>query len=114
MAGGLRGVVTSARLEMKACQGITEIRTELIVVESSRLSEEVRQEMGITKTFPRTIQDAWQYLSEDEELVNELGETFVTSYLAVKQVLMHMVILSNRSASGILSASGTRVKERNG
>ena len=43
--------------------------------------------MGITKTLPRTVEDAWKYLSEDQEMIQALGEKFVESYLSVKQVI---------------------------
>jgi glutamine synthetase len=42
--------------------------------------------MGITKTLPKNVQDAWKLLEEDKQMVHELGEEFVKRYLSVKQV----------------------------
>ena len=57
-----------------------------MVDEASKLSAETRKEMGIVKRLPRTVKDAWKFLSEDSEIVRELGEEFVQAYLAVKKV----------------------------
>jgi glutamine synthetase len=50
------------------------------------MSEMARAEFGITKSLPRSVLDAFEYLSDDKELVNALGERFVKSYLSVKKV----------------------------
>jgi glutamine synthetase len=50
------------------------------------MSEMARAEFGITKSLPRSVMDAFDYLSDDKELVNALGERFVKSYLSVKKV----------------------------
>jgi len=57
-----------------------------MIDEASTMSTIARRSIGITKTLPRTIQDAWKLLLEDKELVRELGENFVQKYLSVKQV----------------------------
>ena len=85
LAAGMIGVKSSTPLKMKACQG-TQLHFFSDKDEPHKLSQSVRQSMGITKTLPRTVQDAWKYLRGDKEMVNELGEKFVESYLSVKQV----------------------------
>jgi hypothetical protein len=52
----------------------------------SSMSEIARAEFGITKSLPRSVVDAFGYLSDDKELVDVLGERFVKSYLSVKKV----------------------------
>ena len=49
--------------------------------------------MGIAKTLPRTVKDAWKFLLEDKEMVKELGEDFVEAYLAVKKVSLQVNLL---------------------
>lgn len=66
---------------------------DLIVGEASKLSVEMRKGMGIVKTLPRTVKDAWKFLLEDQEMVKELGEEFVEAYLAVKQVRLPVNLL---------------------
>jgi glutamine synthetase len=65
----------------------------LIIDEPSKLSGETRKEMGIVKTLPRTVNDAWMFLLEDKEMVKELGEEFVEAYLAVKKVRLQLNLL---------------------
>lgn len=85
LAAGMIGVKSSTPLKMEACQG-TDLYFFTDEDEPNKLAQSVRQSMGITRTLPRTVQDAWRYLHEDKELVQELGENFVKSYLSVKQV----------------------------
>jgi glutamine synthetase len=85
LVAGMIGVKSSTPLKMKACQG-TNSYFFADEDESNKLAQSVRQSMGITKTLPRTVQDAWKYLHEDKKMVKELGEKFVESYLSVKQV----------------------------
>lgn len=85
LAAGMIGVKSSTPLKIKACQG-TKLRFFTDEDEPHKLSQSVRQSMGITKTLPRTVEDAWKHLHEDKEIVKELGEKFVESYLSVKQV----------------------------
>ena len=58
-----------------------------MVDEASKMSQSVRQYMGITKTLPRNVQHAWKLLEQDEQMVQELGEEFINSYLSFKQVI---------------------------
>ena len=50
------------------------------------MSQTARAEFGITRSLPKSVMDAFEYLSDDKELVNALGGTFVKSYLSVKKV----------------------------
>jgi glutamine synthetase len=59
------------------------------------LSEIARAEFGITKSLPRSVLDAFEYLSDDKEMVSMLGERFVQSYLSVKKVEIHYLGLTN-------------------
>jgi len=54
--------------------------------DSSQLTKEVLDEMGISRRLPREVEDSWEYLNQDEEMVEELGEEFVRSYISVKKV----------------------------
>lgn len=62
--------------------------------EPSKLTAETRKAMGITKALPRTVHDAWNFLSADEQLINELGNEFVESFLAVKRVMGLKIVLN--------------------
>ena len=64
----------------------------LIVDEPSQLSAETRKEMGIIKQLPRTVEDAWKFLQEDKEMLQEFGEEFVDAYLSVKQVTFYLFV----------------------
>jgi len=64
----------------------------LIVDEASQLSAETRKEMGIIKQLPRTVEDAWKFLQEDKEMLQEFGEEFVDAYLSVKQVTFYLLV----------------------
>jgi len=64
----------------------------LIVDEPSQLSAETRKEMGIIKQLPRTAEDAWKFLQEDKEMLQEFGEEFVDAYLSVKQVTFYLFV----------------------
>jgi glutamine synthetase len=56
------------------------------IVDSGQLTKEVLDEMGIKKKLPRKVEEAWQYLDRDREIVDMLGEEFVKSYISVKKV----------------------------
>jgi len=56
--------------------------------------------MGIVKRMPRSVQEAWNMLSEDTALVSELGDDFVTKYIAVKEVKDRDVHWANGSVRG--------------
>lgn len=76
IAGGMRGVRSSAPLVTKDCQ-----------VSAASLSERKRTELGITKRMPLNLHEARAYLKQDQELVSDLGEEFVRKFLAVNETL---------------------------
>jgi len=55
------------------------------------MTDDERVAAGITKTLPRSLPQALEYLDEDKELVQELGETFVTSYCHVKKKELDLI-----------------------
>jgi hypothetical protein len=68
----------------------------LTVATPSTMTDDERVAAGITKTLPRSLPQALEYLDEDEELVQELGKTFVTSYCHVKKVSLSMRCTNSR------------------
>jgi glutamine synthetase len=78
------------------------------------LSEETRVEMGIVKKLPRTLIDAWKFLLEDKEMVKELGEEFVKSYISVKEVRSSWMKFADDRPNSIWLARGTKVNRENG
>ena len=54
------------------------------------MSESGRSALGITKTLPKKLPEAWRYLQEDEAMIKVLGKTFVEKYLSVKKVCLGM------------------------
>jgi hypothetical protein len=77
---------------MKPCQGIVDLFGSN-EGESSKLTEEARKDMGITKTLPRNLPDALKLLNNDNALKYVLGDKFVESYIAVKQVWPLLIVI---------------------
>jgi glutamine synthetase len=55
------------------------------------MSESARSALGITKTLPKKLPEAWKYLQEDTAMVEVLGEKFVEMYLSVKKVRIALI-----------------------
>jgi glutamine synthetase len=51
-----------------------------------KMSDDARYKAGITKTLPRSVQEALVNLDTDSKLVKELGQDFVKNYISVKEV----------------------------
>jgi len=86
LAAGMTGVKSGSALNMKACQG-RPVKVYLTNVgESSKLTQGRRDEIGITKTLPRSLPDALALLQKDDTLQEALGIKFVESYISVKTV----------------------------
>ena len=64
----------------------------MYVDDPGSMSESARTSMGITKTLPKKLPEAWQDLQEDKAMVEILGENFVESYLSVKKVCCFRLI----------------------
>ncbi|KZV88780.1 FLU1-II protein [Exidia glandulosa HHB12029] len=76
IAGGMRGVRSSAPLVTKDCQKL-----------ASSLSGDERRELGISRRMPLKLEEARQYLTQDQEMKADLGEDFVKTFLAVNETL---------------------------
>jgi len=57
----------------------------------STLGQEERENLGITERLPNTLQKSLESLSEDEALINTLGQGLVDDYLAVKKAETEML-----------------------
>ena len=93
LAAGILGIQSSTKLDMKPCQGQFFVLVANLLGESHKLSEIDREEMGITRKFPESVLQALSFLSQDELLRETLGEKFALSYLSVKEVYLHLVLL---------------------
>jgi len=60
-------------------------------VDVSTLSEDERENLGITERLPDTLQKSLDCLSENEALINMLGRELVDDYLAVKHAETEML-----------------------
>ena len=70
---GLQGILNKEPLEMKDCGK-----------DPSKLTAKEREELGITRQFPKSIWEALTYLKEDEQLGHVLSKAAVEKYLTVK------------------------------
>lgn len=84
-----------------------------MVDEPGKMTEEARRKAGITKTLPRSVQEALENLDKDSKLVKELGEDFVQKYISVKQVT-RLEGWANCSLRRSMLAVGTRRSGRSG
>ena len=60
-------------------------------VDVSTLTDEEREELGITNRLPSTLQQSLNCLSQDQPLIDMLGQDLVDDYLAVKEAEMKML-----------------------
>lgn len=90
IGAGLQGIVDKEPLKMKDCR-----------FDPSTITAEAREELGITKSFPKSIGEALSSLEADEQLRHILGKSAVETYLTVKraesEMLQRMEPLKRRS-----------------
>lgn len=84
LAAGMLGVKSSSPLKVKSCLGVYH-SSAANIDDPGNMGESERSALGITKTLPKRLLDAWKYLQEDKAMVEVLGETFVGKYLSVKK-----------------------------
>lgn len=77
---GVKGILDQEPLEMKDCPN-----------DPSTITAKEREELGITKQFPKSISEALGYLEADEQLRHVLGNSAVENYLAVKRAESKML-----------------------
>lgn len=74
IGAGVQGVLDKEALSMKDCPA-----------DPAKLSAEERRNLGITKQFPTSIDEALSCLEEDEEVCEILGRSVVDHYTKVKR-----------------------------
>lgn len=57
----------------------------------STITAEEREELGITKQFPKSISEALHYLEKDQQLGQILSKPAVETYVAVKRAESEML-----------------------
>lgn len=77
IGAGVRGVADGADLNWKDCGK-----------DPATLSKEERKELGITKGFPTTLEEALDELEEDDMLEDVLEKEVVARYIGVKKAEM--------------------------
>ena len=77
LAAGLHGLREDFPLMHKDC-----------TVDSSQISDEEREELGITTTLPHSLPESLKSLDEDEVIREALGDVTVDDYVAVKKAEM--------------------------
>lgn len=80
IGAGLQGIVDKEPLEMKDCR-----------FDPSTITAEAREELGITRSFPKSIREALGSLEADEQLRHILGKSAVETYLTVKRAESEML-----------------------
>ena len=80
IGAGLQGIFDKEPLEMKDCPN-----------DPSTISAKAREELGITKQFPKSIGEALSYLEADEQLRHILSKSAVETYLTVKRAESEML-----------------------
>ena len=80
IGAGMQGILDKEPLEMKDCRN-----------DPSTLTTKGREELGITKQFPKSINEALNYLEADEQLQNVLSKPAVDTYLKVKRAESEML-----------------------
>lgn len=80
IGAGLQGILDKEPLEMKDCPR-----------DPSTLTAEAREELGITKQFPKSIGEALSSLEADEQLRQVLGKSAVDIYVMVKRAESEML-----------------------
>ena len=80
LATGLQGVKQELPLQIKDCQ-----------VNPSKLSAEERHELGISKTLPRSLDEALNAFEDDSELQDLLGHELAGNWLAVERATQEML-----------------------
>ncbi|KAF5364993.1 hypothetical protein D9758_008090 [Tetrapyrgos nigripes] len=83
---GLEGIKRKSKLETKDCsyemsKGVWNTKTP------AQMSEQERKQLGITKRFPLTWEEAREKFGSDEMVRKVFGEEFVKKYLSVNKVL---------------------------
>ena len=90
IGAGVQGISDEEPLEVKDCPS-----------DPSTITAEAREELGITKQFPKSIGEALSYLEADEQLRLILSKSAVETYLRVKraesEMLQKMEPLKRRS-----------------
>ena len=80
IGAGVQGILDQEPLEMKDCPN-----------DPSTITAKEREELGITKQFPKSISEALGYLEADEQLRHVLSNSVVENYLAVKRAESKML-----------------------
>ena len=80
IGAGARGVALRPDLSWKDCGK-----------DPATLSEEEKKELGITKGFPTTLEEALEELEEDDVLEDVLQKEVVARYIAVKKAEMGLL-----------------------
>ena len=74
IGAGIKGVEEESKLEMQDCPH-----------DPSQLSQEEREKYGVVKQFPKGIEEALEYLKEDEWMRGVLGEDIMRVYGDIKE-----------------------------
>lgn len=80
IGAGLQGILDKERLEMKDCPS-----------DPSMITAKEREELGITRQFPKSISEALHYLEADQQLRYVLSNSTVETYLTVKRAESEML-----------------------
>lgn len=80
LAAGLIGLRKGSEGEVKDCQA-----------NPSKLDDEQRQALGITKRLPRELKEALKALSDDEELAEVLSKELTSDYVVMKEAEQEML-----------------------
>ena len=80
IGAGLQGILDEEPLEMKDCPS-----------DPATLTAQARKELGITRQFPKSIDEALSSLEADEQLHHILSKSAVETYLTVKRAESEML-----------------------
>ena len=76
----MQGIADKEPLEMKDCPS-----------DPSKLTAKEREELGITRQFPKSISEALSFLEADEQLRHILSESVLKTYSIVKRAESEML-----------------------
>ncbi len=80
IGAGMQGIADKEPLEMKDCPS-----------DPSKLTAKEREELGITRQFPKSISEALSFLEADEQLRHILSESVLKTYSIVKRAESEML-----------------------
>ena len=80
IGAGLQGIIDTEPLDMKDC-----------LSDPSKITAEEREALGITRKFPKSLNEALNSLEADEQFWDIIGKPAVETYLTVKRAESEML-----------------------